>query len=70
MAASPFHSRCHIMALLITALRITDRPISLTMPSLHLNNNTTMEWGTIWFDRVQTILCHLIMHLLIWVIGQ
>jgi hypothetical protein len=70
MAASPFHNRCHTMALLITVLRITDRPISHIMPSLRLNNTTTTAWDTTWLGRVQTTLCHLIMHLLIWVTGQ
>jgi hypothetical protein len=69
MAASHYNNRCHIMVLLITGLRITDRPISLIMPSLPRNNNTTTEWGTIWLDRVLTTLCRLIMHLLTWLIG-
>jgi hypothetical protein len=70
MAASHFHNRCRTMALRITALRITGRHISLIMPSLHHNSSTITEWGITWLDRVQTTLCHLIMHLHIWVTGQ
>jgi hypothetical protein len=70
MVAFRFLNRCPIMALLIMGLRTTALPISNTMPSLHLNNSTTMEWGIIWLDRVQTTLCPLIMHLLTWLIGR
>jgi hypothetical protein len=70
MPASHYNNRCHIMALLITGLRITDRLTSLIMPSLRLNNSITTEWGTTWLDRVRITLCHLTMHLLTWPIGQ
>jgi hypothetical protein len=70
MVAFRFLKRCPIMAPLITDLRTMVLPISNTMPSLHLNNSTTTEWVTIWLDRVQTTLCHLIMHLLTWLIGR
>jgi hypothetical protein len=70
MVAFRFLNRCPIMALLIMGLRTTALPISNTMPSLHLNNSTTTEWGIIWLDRVQTTLCPLIMHLLTWLIGR
>jgi hypothetical protein len=63
-------SLCHIMGLLTTDLRITALPISLTTPIPHHNNNLGMEWAITWLVRVQTTLCHLIMHLRIWLIGQ
>jgi hypothetical protein len=70
MVAFHFPSRCRIMALLIMGLRTTALPISHIMPFLRLNNSTTTVWDTIWLDRVLTILCHLIMHRLIWLIGR
>jgi hypothetical protein len=63
-------SLCHIMGLLTTDLRITVLLISLTMPIPHHNNNLGTEWVTTWLVRVQITLCHLIMHLPIWLIGQ
>ena len=65
-----FPSLCPIMALLIMGLRIMDLPTSHTMLFLRLNNNTAMEWATIWLVRAQTTHCHPIMHLPIWPIDQ
>jgi len=70
MLVSPFLNRCRIMARHTMGLRITDLLTFLIMRSLRLNNNLTTEWATTWLDRVQTTLCHLITHLLIWLIGQ
>jgi len=63
-------SLCHIMGLLTTDLRITALLISLTTPIPHHNNNLGTEWATTWLVRVQITLCHLIMHLRTWLIGQ
>jgi hypothetical protein len=62
-------SLCHIMGLLTMDLRITALPISLTTPIPH-HNNLGMEWAITWLVRVQTTLCHRIMHLRTWLIGQ
>jgi hypothetical protein len=70
MVVFPFPSRCPITALLIMGLLITGLHIFNIMPSLRHNNSTTTEWDTTWLDKVQTTRCHLIMHLLIWLIGR
>lgn len=70
MVAFHYLSQCRIMALRTMDLRTTALPISLTMPSLHPNNNTTMAWVIVWLDKVLTTLCRLTMHHLIWLIGR
>ncbi len=70
MVAFHFLSQCRIMALRTMDLRTTVLPISLTMPSPRPNNNTTMAWVIVWFDRALTTLCRLTMHRLIWLIGR
>ena len=72
LAVKVFLSRspCLIMDLLTMVPHTMDLLISLTATSLHLSNNTGLEWVIAWRDKGLIALYPRIMHLHTWHIDQ